>query len=917
MKNQLKLLLSVTKLLTSNNIEYWLDFGTLLGAIREKAFLKHDMGDIDIGVNQKDYWKVRKILNTQTTLKYKRIWRTEISIYETSDVHLDLFFFTEKDNMMHTALFLGNKIQGGLNIESGMKYLKENIYPLKNINVFHHRFTVPNNPEAHLVENYGEDWKTPDTKWWHGKHKSIDDTHRTIGILIPTFLRDEKMMKSVESILRYTDKNDMFRKWVRLYIADQGNPEWSQEKTDFYNKLKVDGHKIFKTPFNSGLSYNRNFLVQQSTEPYVMIIDDDFKFTDKTDLTALIEILNHREENGIVGGDISNRPSYHSEFLFEKKGEELFLQRITRVLAKQKVQVHSTRCNPEYDRFYNYQYTDIVLNFFLAKREVLEKIPLDNNLKLVEHSDHFLRIKKDGQWKVCYYPHTTCEHISGKNSDEYKNFRNNHNYIQMFLDKWGLKDMKHIQKIFEIDIKNVPYKDIIDETKKIKVVQIARIPCANSGYELSKLINTYSNNYESRYILGGEYGKHYENIPYRQFPYDLFWKENKKECIKAIEEADIVHIHHDSWAEIEPYLKGKKVISTLYNLTQSLQYNNNTFNKNYINKLKSFGSMTVADQPLQKKMFNDISTTYVPLIKMLFGINFTKKAEAPITIGFSPTNRENVGIGSKRFGMVMACINELKEKYSFDFKLIEGMPYEENLKEKAMCDILIDDVDDSYEKAHNTTCEAALLNAVPLTNYSGDWFPALKTDINSLKSTLEDFILHPKKIDEYRKNVLKPWRMEVYTPQNLLQIYETLYKEEIEENKPIFKTVVNKEIINPVAENASIKEEFRLLDTYLHREHIEYCLIKTSCLDAIRFGELRIKPNDLYIAVKNTEKIGKILKLLKLKLNVHLSGDFPNQIKQIGFFGVARNIPFPVIPYLSNLYGAGQKWRKFGIDTEE
>ncbi len=915
MNNQLKLLLKIQKLLTSNNIEYWLTFGTLLGAIRDKAFMKHDANDIDIGVNQKDYWKVREILNKSKTLKYKRIWRAEIAVYETNDVHLDFFFFTEKDDMMYTSMFLGNKIQGGINIESGMKYLKKNIYPLKNINVFRHRFTVPNKPEAHCEENYGKDWRIPDTKWWHGKHQSLDETQRTIGILIPTFLRDEKMMKSVETILQYTDKNDMFRKWVRLYIADQGYDNWSEEKRNFYKKLEQDGHKIFKTPFNSGLAYNRNFLVEQSNEPYLMIIDDDFKFTDKTDLVALIEILNHRKENGIVGGDISNRPSYHSEFLFEKKNNELFLQRITKVSPEQKVRVHSTGLNSEKDKFYKYYYTDIVLNFFLVKREVLEEIPLDNNLKIVEHTDHFLRIKKNGNWKVCYYPDTTCEHIVGKNSDEYKNFRSNDVFVKMFLDKWNLKDMEHIQKIFEIDIKDIPFSTAIDKTKKLKVVQIARIPCANSGYELSKLINAYSNNYESRYILGGEYGKNNKNIPYRQFPYDLFWKENKEECIKIIQEADIVHIHHDSWGEIEPYLKEKKVVSTLYNLTQSLQYNNCTFNQNYLNKLKSFGSMTVADQPLQKKIFNDISTTNVPLVKMLFGINFTRKAEAPITIGFSPTNHENVGIGSKRYEDVMACINELKEKYSFYFKLIEGMPYDENLKEKIKCDILIDDVDDRYEKAHNSTIEAALFDAIPLTNYSGDWFPALKTDINSLYATLADFILHPEKFDEYRKNVLKPWRENIYTPHNLLQIYEKVYREIKEEKiKPVIKSIQHDgEKVDNIPNNLTIKEEFRLLDTHLQREHVEYCLIKTSCLDAVRFGELRIKPNDLYIAVKNTEKIGKILKILKLKLNVNMTSDFPNQIKQIGFFGVARNIPFPVIPYLSNLYGTGEKWRKFNV----
>jgi len=900
MNNQLKLLLKVRELLISNNIEYWLEYGTLLGAIREKNFLVHDNNDIDIGLNQKNYWKVRELLDNHNTLKCKRLWRTEITIHESDDVHLDLFFFTEKNNMMYTSAFLGNKIQGGINIESGMKYLKENIYPLKNINVFHHRFSVPNNSEAHCEENYGENWKIPDKVWTHTKHHAFDTNHRTIGILIPTFLRDDKMMKSVNSILKYTDKNDMFRKWIRLYIADQGHNEWSQEKTNFYKKLEQDGHKIFKTPFNSGLSYNRNFLVKQSDEPYLMIIDDDFDFTEKTDLTALIEILNHKEENGIVGGNISNRSPYHADFVFENIDNMLHLFRIQKMNPQQTV--ISKNFYEQASKEYNYYYTDIVLNFFLAKREVLEDIPLDNNLKTTEHTDHFLRIKKDSQWKVCYYPETTCCHIIGKNSDEYENFRQNVDYTKMFLKKWRFGNKRCIHRIVETDIKNVTYDTIESLNRKLKIVQIARIPCANSGFELSKLINTYSNNYESRYILGGEYSQKISTIPYRKFPYDLLWGESKDECIKIIQEADIIHIHHDSWKEIEPYLEGKKVISTVYNLTNSLQYKDSEFNRNYLNKLKSFGLMTVADQPLQKLMFNDISNIHVPLVKMLFGLSFFSPLIEPITIGFSPTNHENVGIGSKRYDDVMEIIYKLKAKYSFGFKLIEGMPYKENLKEKAKCDILIDDVDDKYEKAHNTTIESALLNAVPLTNYIGKWFPAIKTDINTLYSSLEDFLIHPEKIDEYRKNILKKWRLEVYTPYNLLSVYEEVYNNLSKKDK----------FINITGGYSSAKEEFILLDSYFNQNKLEYCLIKSSCLDAVRYGELKIEPNDLYLAVKNIKLAEQIIKELGLKLKVHLSDDFPGKIKQMGFFGRARNIPYPVVSYLMNKFG--KNWQGFGLD---
>lgn len=88
----------------------------------------------------------------------------------------------------------------------------------------------------------------------------------------------------------------------------------------------------------------------------------------------------------------------------------------------------------------------------------------------------------------------------------------------------------------------------------------------------------------------------------------------------------------------------------------------------------------------------------------------------------------------------------------------------------------------------------------------------------------------------------------------------------------------------PIVKNLTIKEEFILLDSHFQKNNIKYCLIKKSCLDAARYGELKIEPNDLHLAVRNLQKASKIIKNLKLKLKVHITAKFPNQIKQISFW---------------------------------
>lgn len=310
---------------------------------------------------------------------------------------------------------------------------------------------------------------------------------------------------------------------------------------------------------------------------------------------------------------------------------------------------------------------------------------------------------------------------------------------------------------------------------KIKVVQLARIPCANSGLELCNLINQYSDKYECRYILGSEYSRGCDNIPFRAFPTDLSWKSQKEECLKVIKEADIIHVHHDwMFEEVAHLLVGKKVIVTLYNLSNALQYDNNDFNKKYIARMKKYATViTVVDQPLQKKMFSDISTLTVPLVKNLYNEVLKEPNKIPHVV-FAPTNRDTTGIGRKMYYEVLAIIERLKKQYKFTFDLIEGVPYEENLNRKRKADIIIDDVDPAFEKFHNTSLEAAFFGAVALTNYSSKEYPFFQTDIKELEVNLSAFINQPDMLKR-EKEYLTKWLKEDYTPEKLLKIYDEIY----------------------------------------------------------------------------------------------------------------------------------------------
>ena len=191
LENSIKLLKIIIKTLEKHKIKYYLDFGTLIGAMRENTLILWD-DDIDISLaNEDEYSKIPLVLKEikeqygyRTYLhtfesalkKYKKKYPEVITpqidfttkenyqiakvrdnkfwIFGRGYICMDIFFKYNKDDKLHWFAFgKTNKVSN--------EFLKEGF---TQIDFYGISCTIPKAYDAYLTTIYGE-WKTPNESW--------------------------------------------------------------------------------------------------------------------------------------------------------------------------------------------------------------------------------------------------------------------------------------------------------------------------------------------------------------------------------------------------------------------------------------------------------------------------------------------------------------------------------------------------------------------------------------------------------------------------------------------------------------------------------------------------------------------------------------------------------------------------------
>lgn len=163
------------KIMDKEDVCYWIDFGTLLGAIRNHDFIAYD-GDIDIAVLHTEAEKLVPALKAcedfDVTHEYWVNGKIAQISCEYHSLNMDFcFYYPEAKEPYNYCCYLCSFE------ESISKNIKDNKYPVsviqssipyKGVKKYDFKgliVNIPQNEVEYLVANYGENYMVPNKKW--------------------------------------------------------------------------------------------------------------------------------------------------------------------------------------------------------------------------------------------------------------------------------------------------------------------------------------------------------------------------------------------------------------------------------------------------------------------------------------------------------------------------------------------------------------------------------------------------------------------------------------------------------------------------------------------------------------------------------------------------------------------------------
>ena len=256
-----------------------------------------------------------------------------------------------------------------------------------------------------------------------------------IALIFTTIRRPQACIDFVESVRR------LWPPEIGIYISVQGDPlEQFQEMAERHNV------NLFSVPEDYGLAASRNYVLDRSNEPVILLGDDDFVVSDKTRLDVAMDIWNSNSGIKFLGGmfdnfqyDVDGNLSTRMFFGFEN----LLVRH--RFIPKSTILYPSQYYSPELyyiDEDHYFHFADTVNNFALMDRAYMAEIGLrwDDDMVIGgEHTDFYLQLQelKDPEQEVVAFTNALVIEHQRRITAEYISLRRRKEFYIKGLRKWN------------------------------------------------------------------------------------------------------------------------------------------------------------------------------------------------------------------------------------------------------------------------------------------------------------------------------------------------------------------------------------------------------------------------------------------------------------------------------------------------
>lgn len=160
------------EVLQNEPVTYFYIYGSLLGIIREKQFLPHDI-DIDLGILDLPQQQIKGLIQTLQNAGFRliRYCEQEHTVTEFTcqygGVPIDFFLFQSEENSMISYEYYrrDDLIYPDDETTSIARLVCSRAEGYTDISLYGTYLRIPQNYEQILCDQYGDDWRVPNTAW--------------------------------------------------------------------------------------------------------------------------------------------------------------------------------------------------------------------------------------------------------------------------------------------------------------------------------------------------------------------------------------------------------------------------------------------------------------------------------------------------------------------------------------------------------------------------------------------------------------------------------------------------------------------------------------------------------------------------------------------------------------------------------